>query len=165
MSTKIKWIIIFANLALVIALFINAVVKKEATLKNGKLLLLELAPVDPRSLIQGDYMALDYAISRDFENDNNIRKNGFIIVTTDSTNVAVKVRIQDKIQPLNSTEWAIPYKRNGSWTVSIGAQSYFFEEGKARKFEDAKYGGVMVDRKGNLILEGMYDANRKKIAP
>ena len=28
-------------------------------------MLLELAPVDPRSLIQGDYMRLDYAIARD----------------------------------------------------------------------------------------------------
>lgn len=165
MSTKVKWIIIFANLSLVIALFINAVVKKETTLKNGKLILLELAPVDPRSLIQGDYMALDYAISRELDKGSNLRDKGFIIVTTDSTNVAGKVRVQAGVQPLNSTEWAIPYKRNSSWTISIGAQSYFFEEGKARQFEAAKYGGVMVDRKGNLILEGMYDENRKKIEP
>lgn len=165
MSTKTKWIIIFANLALVISLFINAVVKKELLLKNGKLLLLELAPVDPRSLIQGDYMALNYDISRDFDNENEIRNNGFIIVKADSLGVAQKVRIQAGAEPKEYDEWAIPYKKNSSWTVSIGAQSYFFEEGKAELFENAGYGGVIIDRKGNLILEGMYDKNRHRIKP
>lgn len=165
MSTKIKWILIFTNLTLIVVLFINAVVQKEATLKNGKLLLLELAPVDPRSLIQGDYMALDYAISRALDNEHNIRDKGFIIVTADSTGVAGKIRVQADIQPLNGAEWAIPYKKNSGMMATIGAQSYFFEEGKARKFEAARYGGVIVDRKGNLILEGMYDENRQKIEP
>ncbi|MFX7329222.1 GDYXXLXY domain-containing protein, partial [Acinetobacter baumannii] len=34
--------------------------QKEMLLKEGQLVLLPLAPVDPRSLMQGDYMALRY---------------------------------------------------------------------------------------------------------
>jgi uncharacterized membrane-anchored protein len=48
---KYRWIIILLNLVLVILYFTFAVVSKENLLSNGKLVLLELAPVDPRSLM------------------------------------------------------------------------------------------------------------------
>ena len=35
----------------------------ERILSGGQTVLLELAPVDPRSLMQGDYMALNYALT------------------------------------------------------------------------------------------------------
>ena len=41
------------------------VVQKERVVRSGNLVLLPLAPVDPRSLMQGDYMILDYAVTRD----------------------------------------------------------------------------------------------------
>ena len=42
-----------------------SVAQKERLLERGRIVLLELAPVDPRSLMQGDYMALQFAIARD----------------------------------------------------------------------------------------------------
>ena len=62
--SKTKKIFLLLNLVLVIGYINWAVAVKEKTLGNGKLLLLELAPVDPRSLMQGDYMRLDYQINR-----------------------------------------------------------------------------------------------------
>ena len=38
------------------------IVKREAWLAEGEVVRLELAPVDPRSLMQGDYMTLNYQI-------------------------------------------------------------------------------------------------------
>ena len=35
-----------------------AIWQKQQTLSHGQLILLKLAPVDPRSLMQGDYMIL-----------------------------------------------------------------------------------------------------------
>jgi len=44
---------------------INATVWRfEHAMGSGEVVLLELAPVDPRSLMQGDYMRLDYALAR-----------------------------------------------------------------------------------------------------
>lgn len=37
----------------------------ETLLKEGQVVRFVLAPVDPRSIMQGDYMVLDYAIARD----------------------------------------------------------------------------------------------------
>ena len=55
---NIKWWIILINLILLLVYFNGSILSKEDLLKNGKLILLELAPVDPRSLMQGDYMSL-----------------------------------------------------------------------------------------------------------
>ena len=48
-------------------------------------------------------------------------------------------------------------------SISIGAESFFFEEGSAAKFEKAKYGALRVDSEGNSILVGLYNENRKAI--
>jgi uncharacterized membrane-anchored protein len=47
--------------------------------------------------------------------------------------------------------------------MHIGAESYFFEEGQAKKFEVARYGGIKVDDAGNSVLVGLYDKNHKLI--
>ena len=36
---------------------------RERLLASGRVVMLELAPVDPRSLMQGDYMALRFALA------------------------------------------------------------------------------------------------------
>ena len=55
---KYSRILIIANLILLLGYFNWSVYQKEQTLKEGQLVLLQLAPVDPRSLMQGDYMGL-----------------------------------------------------------------------------------------------------------
>ena len=57
---KYSRILIIANLILLLGYFNWSVYQKEQTLKEGQLVLLQLAPVDPRSLMQGDYMRLNY---------------------------------------------------------------------------------------------------------
>ena len=48
-------------------------------------------------------------------------------------------------------------------SINIGAESYFFQEGDAEKFEKAVYGGLRVDNKGNSVLVGLFDENKKQI--
>ena len=51
---------------LAVLITVNAnIIKYENHLKTGDTVLLELAPVDPRGFMQGDYMALSYALERD----------------------------------------------------------------------------------------------------
>ncbi|MBC8109892.1 MAG: GDYXXLXY domain-containing protein [Verrucomicrobia bacterium] len=158
---KYKWLVIGLNLVLLLIFFNFSVVQKEAILSTGKLVLLELAPLDPRSLMQGDYMALRYGISQGINLDS-IPKRGFCVVTLQANSVAEKVRLQTEKTPLNANEYLIAYT-SGAWTVNIGAESYFFQEGKAEKYSKAKYGGIRIDKDGNSVLIGLYDEFFKKI--
>lgn len=159
---KYKGLIIAANLIILLGLFNNSVVKKEKLLSEGKLILLELAPVDPRSLMQGDYMRLSYDISRNVAVDS-ISKRGFCVVKLEENGIAEKVRIQDERTPLNDQEYLIEYTSKGWQGLNIGAESFFFQEGEAEKYDRAKYGGLKVDDRGNSILIGLFDEDRKRI--
>lgn len=158
---KYKWFIIVFNLILVLFLFNKSIFEKENILRDGKLVLLKLAPVDPRSLMQGDYMRLSYDISNHIFSDS-IPKRGYCIVKLDNDGIGTRIRLQDDIMPINEGEYAIVYTAN-NWRINIGAESYFFEEGQAKKYEVAKYGGMKIDNKGNNILIGLYDKDLKKI--
>ncbi len=157
-----KLVIILLNLGLLLAFFTNAVLKKEATLKSGKFILLELAPVDPRSLMQGDYMQLRYKISRDVKFDS-IAKRGYCIVSLDDSSRANLVRYQANKEPITKNEIPIKYFSRDNWSINIGAESYFFQEGQSEKYGTAKYGGIKIDADGNSLLVGLYDAVLKKL--
>ena len=156
---KYKSILIVANLLILLVLFHSSVWQKETILEEGKVLYFELAPVDPRSLMQGDFMRLSYAISQPLQPKN---KRGYCIVETDNNGVAKFVRLQTKVLPLKEGEYAIRFNKK-DWQTTIGADSFFFEEGKARKYGKAKYGLVKVDKKGHDILVGLADINLKEI--
>ena len=158
---KFKWILILVNLIVLLVLFSNSIREKEEILLNGKLILLELAPVDPRSLMQGDYMQLRYKISEQRMLDS-ISKRGYIVVAPDDKGIGKKIRIQSKKMPLNEDEYLLNYTA-GNWNMNIGAESFFFEEGQAEKYEKAKYGGLQIDNKGNSVLVGLFDENLNRI--
>ncbi|MEE9364383.1 MAG: GDYXXLXY domain-containing protein [Cellulophaga sp.] len=159
---KYRWILIIANLIILLGVFNNSILQKEALLSDGQLVLLELAPVDPRSLMQGDYMRLRYAISENINSDS-IPKRGFCVVKLEKNGIAKKVRIQENKTPINVNEYLIEYTSKHWRGINIGAESFFFQEGKAEIYENAKYGGIKVDTNGNSLLIGLYDDNQKKI--
>lgn len=164
MSTT-KRLVILANLLLVIGYFGWSVLAKERTLSNGRLVLLELAPVDPRSLMQGDYMRLNYQINS-LPDKKGVSKRGYCIVKQDANGVAHRLRLQDEIAPLAKGELAIKYFTSGNryfTTLHIGAESFFFEEGQASRFQFAKYGAIKVDDAGNSLLVGLYDTTHTLI--
>jgi uncharacterized membrane-anchored protein len=155
--------LIVLNLALVSLYIVYATYQKEQIISKGELILLRLAPVDPRSLMQGDYMILNYAINSNIP--DSIPNKGYLIFEKDSTGNLYPKKI---IKKLNAEHHQVAikyqYKAN-DWQapIKIGAESYFFEEGQAQKFDQAKYGGLKVDTEGNSILIGLYDINRQLI--
>jgi uncharacterized membrane-anchored protein len=159
---KYKWIIILVNLIILLGFFNYSVFQKEKLLNDGQLILLELAPVDPRSLMQGDFMRLRYDISRNINNDS-ISKRGFCVVKLEENGVGQKVRIQELKEPINEGEFLIEYTSQKWRDINIGAESFFFQEGESEKYETAKYGGVKVDSEGNSLLIGLYDEHLTKI--
>jgi uncharacterized membrane-anchored protein len=73
------------------------------------------------------------------------------------------VRFQEELTPLHKDEHLIKYTSLGKRSMNIGAESFFFQEGQAEKYETAKYGGVKIDKNGNCLLVGLYDEQLKKI--
>lgn len=160
MRTK-KGLLILLNLVLLLGFFNWSVLEKEKTLARGNLVLLKLAPVDPRSLLQGDYMRLNYAISQ-VPDPAKLASRGYVVVRVDATKVAHLVRYQQDRTPLAAGELLIRYNK-ADWAVHIGAESYFFEEGQGELFAGAAYGGLKVDEQGNSILVGLYTDERQLI--
>ena len=149
MSKNYK-IVLATNLILVLVFFAFSVVQKETLIGKGTEVLLRLAPVDPRSMMQGDYMALNYQI---FDKIGYDSKSGYIVVTVGSDRIAKFVRLQSG-KNVNDGEFIIRYKRDLG-RLTIGADNYFFQEGSAKKYEKAKYGLLKVDSDGNSILVGL----------
>lgn len=150
-----------------------SIYSKEKHLSEGKFVLLELAPVDPRSLMQGDYMALRFAMANDaslavrnnheLEDAYRLNYDGHIIANINDNSVATFNRLNDETQ-LSEDEKLIKFRiRNG--VVKFATNAFFFQEGHAKYYENAKYGGFRVNRYGELLLTGMYDESLKEISP
>ena len=142
---------VVAGLALTLVLANALVLHKESVLARGRTVLVELAPVDPRSLMQGDYMRLDYALTR--WRTTPVR-DGKMVVKLDEHQVAHFERFGD--DPRESDEAVLQFKtRQGR--PRIGANAYFFEEGHAEDFATAKYGELRVTGNGQSVLVGLRD--------
>ncbi|WP_201508327.1 GDYXXLXY domain-containing protein [Psychrobacter alimentarius] len=148
------------------------VTKYETHLASGAPVLLQLAPVDPRGFMQGDYMALSYALERDILDaldktvDRPKSADGYVIVALDEHDVGHFVRLADSYQPntLAANEKAIHYRlRNGS--VKLATNAFFFQEGHANAFEAAEYGLFRVNDKGDPLLTNLVNETFGVIDP
>lgn len=171
---KSRWptALAIAGLVLVLGGYNYSIREREQLLANGQVVRLALAPRDPRSLLTGDYMTLNYVLARDidvslrssFSERNTAGRagsadkrlsqaahDGYAIVRLDERGVAQFVRRQDQRLPLAAGEWPIKY-RFRQRRVGIGTNAYFFEEGSAPRFEPARFGEYRVDAGGNLLL-------------
>ncbi|CAA6822811.1 MAG: Unknown protein [uncultured Aureispira sp.] len=154
--------IFILNLLLFFAVFNWMIAEKESTIKNGTLVLLDLYPLDPRSLMQGDYMRLEYEMTRDWNRGEGFVSRGYCIVKKGANDIASYERLQTSNTGLAEDEVAIKYY-GSSGLVKIGAESFLFEEGQANTYERAKYGGLRVETNGSAVLVGLYDAAGQKI--
>ena len=154
--------LIFAGIVLALAVPNWAIWQKEQLLDRGDVVLLELAPVDPRSLIQGDYMRLDYALTRAIPNQREWSHDGAVVVRVDPAGVASFVRRHDGAQPLLQGERLLRYRKRGN-RVRVATDAYFFQEGTARKYAGARYGELRVDEDGSSVLVGLRDSSRTPI--
>jgi uncharacterized membrane-anchored protein len=156
-----KIVFILSTLA-VFAVFNYAIYQKEQIIANGETVLLELAPVDPRSLMQGDYMRLRYAIERN-KYDLPRKKRGYMVVGLDQNKVGTFKRFYDG-GTLAANEKLLHY-HNHLRRIHIVPDSFMFQEGHAKFYEQAKYGVFKFDAKGNHILVGLADDGLREIKP
>ena len=153
-----KLIAILSGLA-VLAVVNVGIWQREQLLTDGRIVLLRLAPVDPRSLMQGDYMALNFEVANQafpWARRENLARDGHVVVAVDRRNVAAFRRLDDQ-RPLAPGELRLRYRiRAGE--PQFATNAYFFEEGRARAFQDAAFGEFRVGADGDMILTGMRDS-------
>lgn len=151
---------LFWGTTLLIIVSINLlIVKKEDTLANGRTILLRLAPVDPRSLIQGDYMVLRYEIARGISK-KQLESKGNIVVSLDQNNVAKFVRVHEG-ESLQTSEHLLFYRNRGG--LRLGAESFMFQEGNADLYARGRYGELKVSKSGASVLVGLRDDDFKPL--
>jgi uncharacterized membrane-anchored protein len=121
---------------------------KERIKSNGERIFLALAPVDPRSLMQGDYMALRFELADRIE----AKAGGSAPLSVDGRGVAT-------LDPDPPPEGGlrIRYRVRGG-SVWLGTNAYFFEEGTAGRYTAARFGEFRIDRaSGEAVLVGLAD--------
>ena len=152
-----KAVALLAGLA-ILALVNFGIYRREALLTEGRIVLLKLSPVDPRSLIQGDYMRLNFeAADLAFGwRGGSDRGDGRIVVGLDGRRVGHFRRFDDR-RPLAPDEMALRYRVRGG-QPNFATNAYFFEEGQAEAFAGAAYGEFRVAADGEMILTGLRDA-------
>jgi uncharacterized membrane-anchored protein len=163
MNKHIKHIVLFVVAAALFGVVNLMIYKKEMTLQSGTLMLLELAPVDPRSLMQGDYMALRYKIAQAID-EGSLPKDGALMVSVDDKSVATFKRLHVSGVPLAPGERLLRYRIRANG-VRLGAESFFFQEGHAMYYNGAKYGELRVADSGDSVLVGLRGQDRERLGP
>ena len=161
--------IVLGMLLVILAVINFSIFSKEQHLKSGVTVYLKLAPVDPRSLMQGDYMALRFDAADQLYNalqssNDDMRKSthdGQIVVHLDENKVGTFQSIYQG-QPLQKNQLKLNYRvRNGE--VKFATSAFFFEEGTAKLYEQARYGEFKVNEQGELLLDAMFTEQLTKI--
>ncbi len=154
-----RWIVIGSTVALLVAVNLG-IAARERLLEHGRVVLLELAPVDPRSLMQGDYMALRFGVAAGARTGADFLQfaDGRLVLAVDARGVGTFRRL-DEGGPLASDEVVLRYRiRNGQ--VKLATNAFFFEEGHGGEYANARYGEFRVAPDGDAILTGLRDKDR-----
>lgn len=136
---------------------------------NGREVLLPLAPIDPRSLMQGDYMALRFALTDEIE---AARVDGTLPATARARYEGDFGRVPVRIDPqgvvtadwqATAPELQLRYRlRHGR--VWLGTNAFFFEEGQAERYNPARYGVFRVHpQSGEAVLVALADEAGRRL--
>lgn len=159
-------LIVMGVTAVVILGFVNiAIAGKERIVSDGTSMLLRIAPRDPRSLMQGDYMALRYSMAREVAAvaDEAGVSDGRVVVTLQEQGEAVFVAIYAG-EPLGPGQYLLQFRKRGE-SVRLASDAFFFEEGQWETYSGARFGEIRVDEDGNAVLIGLRDADGVRMGP
>lgn len=149
-----RWrLAVIGAMTVVILAFVNfQIAGKERIVRDGMTVLLELAPVDPRSLLQGDYMALRYAMAGEVAQaaaQKGVR-DGRIVIELDENGVARFVGIYEG-GSLGDGQHLLRFRKRGE-SVRLASDAWFFEEGTGEDFRGARFGELQVAEDGAAVL-------------
>ncbi len=173
----LRWrlLVVLAGLLAILAAANWAIAQRENVLRHGQPVVLQLAPVDPRSLMQGDYMALRYEVSDQVaellraspELDEAVHGDGagVLLLKADADGVhrlrgVLTTEQAGRSAPSADGEAKLVFRlRDGD--VRVVTDAWFFPEGQAKHYEQARYGLFKVDGRGKGLLVDLLDEQRR----
>lgn len=132
---------VLASVLVALVLAGRTVARLEGVYRNGQDFYLAMRPVDPRSLMQGDYMALAYeadapgGLAADSAQPDDRR---WAIFSLDARGLGKLVAYAGQAPTLEPGQVMLRVDDWGSRTL-IEPRSYFFQEGQGETFADARY--------------------------
>ena len=158
-------IVLAVTIAIVLTLINIEIVGKERIVRNGTTVLLRLGVQDPRSLIQGDYMALRYLMVNDVarEAKRSGMNDGIVVIELGELDEASFVSIYEGQQLLDG-QYLLRYRKRGD-SVRLASDAYFFEEGSGQDYSRARFGEIRINTDGNAVLTGLRDAEGNRMGP
>lgn len=159
LSDRLRIVIMAAMTAVILAVVNGQILGKERIVAHGATVLLRLAPIDPRSLLQGDYMALRYAMSDDVARAARSEqvRDGRIVIELVQNGEASFVGLYQG-QELSPEQRLLKFRKRGD-SVRLASDAFFFEEGDWSIYSAARFGELRVDDDGDAVLVGLRDAN------
>jgi uncharacterized membrane-anchored protein len=157
--------------------FATLVVKNEWHLHHSKSIFIELKPVDPRSILQGDYMALAYELHlQSLKALAGSESEALEQVVFNRSSVPAKIildsqnRVVGTVLDTNNSfgqRLILKNPENRLQALYPASRSFLFAEGLAQCYEKAKYAEFKVNPKGEAILfdlrgEGLQPLNCEK---
>lgn len=153
--------------ALVLGLCAKTVRSYEQLLASGKVVFLALAPVDPRSLMQGDYMQLHYALDDDINAPNRSDEPppAYAYLTLNDQHQATALTLGSDVNAAPAGTVAVRLRPFASrWNGrSLSATEFFFQEGQAAQFEQARWAEIVVRADGVNLLKGLRNGNMQAL--
>lgn len=161
------WLSVGVGVLLTLAVANGGIWQKERLIAQGRPILVPLAPVDPRSLMQGDFMVLNLQVGRpDFARPGEamadlLAEQPRVILRLDERGVAVAQRA-DAGAALAADELRLQLVlKNGRWILVTDA--FYFKEGEAERYAQARFGEFRVDEAGKALLVGLRGADLKPL--
>ena len=142
------WAIVAAQILLLLA-FIGS---KEYTLRVGTTVVLQTVPVDPRSLLQGDYAILGYKISNLPSHLSEMSPGSALYVTLVERGEVWEARRYTTNKP-SSDEVFIKGTVDRRGGLDFGIGTYFVPEGT----------GHIIERAGDVKVEVSIDSRGKAV--
>ena len=154
MRSRVTRALTAVGLAVVLVAVNSAIYGKERVIRTGETIYLELAPVDPRSIMQGDYMALHFRLADRIDTwraDERRARLQTAPLSVDTRGVATLAADG------GSLRIAFRIRQGEVW---LGTNAYFFEEGTGARYSEARYGEFRVHpTSGEAVLVALRDAD------
>lgn len=135
-----------------------AVVSAETIIRHGRQIFIPLRPVDPRSMMQGDYMAIAFDTANLPVPEAGARTVR-AVANLDARGIATL-----SLPPPQGPDSIEVLLRTKSRRWFVGSDAWFFPEGEAEKLEGAKFGMFRVGADGRLLLVGLADKDLRTLS-
>lgn len=147
---------------------------RQAMLNSSRVVTLKMVPVDPRDIFRGDYVVLNYAISRidvkTLDGDDSFSSGEVAFVTMQKQGEDWKAVAIKRGQPL-MVQGGVPIRAtvqyaDGTWAnLTYGIESYFVPEGTGRAIEDEARRGelsvdIAVDEQGRAAIKAIRRSDK-----